>query len=99
MTHMIQPAKARRLPYPFVAYPDPDGGYSIAFPDLPGVTTVADDLATIPDAVRDMLAFTFDGDEEDGRLVPAPAATFPEDGVVSLFGATRSLGQINERLD
>lgn len=86
MSHVIWPAEARALPYPFVAYPDPDGGYSIAFPDLPGVTTVADDLAAVPEAIRDVLAFAFDGDEADGRLVPAPAGTFPDDGIVTVFG-------------
>ncbi len=42
-------------PYPYLVVPDPDGGYVIRFPDLPGCMTQvesADEIAPMADEIR-----------------------------------------------
>lgn len=80
---MIKAAEARDLRYPFVALPTEvdDGGYTIVFPDLPGVSSWAPDLEAIAPNVREALELEFDGAEADGFLVPAPSA-YPVDHLV-----------------
>lgn len=84
-TTMIRPAEARRRRYPFVVLPDEteDDGYSIVFPDLPGVTSWSPTLEEIPHNVREVLELEFDGSEEDGWLVPAPSP-YPDDDTIHI---------------
>ncbi len=83
MAHKIKAAEARGLRYPFVAIPNDgeDGGYDIVFPDLPGLSSWAPDLETIPANVREVLDLNWDNAEATGFLVPAPSG-YPDDQMV-----------------
>jgi predicted RNase H-like HicB family nuclease len=65
------------LQYPFNAIADPDGGYVIVFPDLPGCLTQVETIDEIPamaeEARRHWIETTF----EDGQDVPLPS--YPEE--------------------
>lgn len=82
---LIRPVEARQRRYPFVVLPDEteDDGYSIVFPDLPGVSSWSPTLEEIPQNVREVLDLEFDGSEEDGWLVPAPSP-YPEDDTIHI---------------
>lgn len=90
MTKVIPAAEARTRCYPFVALADEDedGGYSIVFPDLPGVTSWARTLNDVAANVREALEVTFDVAELLGMLVAGPSG-YPEDGVIRLDGEQR----------
>lgn len=80
-TCMIPAAEARRQRYSFVVLPDEteDDGYSIVFPDLPGVTSWAQTLDEVASNVRVALRLAFDGAEASGWLVPAPSPEQEDD--------------------
>ena len=71
MTQLIKAAEARGLRYPFVAIPDESdtGGYTLVFPDLPGVSSWAPTLDAVPSHVLEVLDLEFEGAEADGFLV------------------------------
>lgn len=110
MVHLIKPAEAQEFRYPFVAIPDESdtGGYTIVFPDLPGVSSWAPTLDAVPINVREVLDLEFAGAEADGLLVPAPSgypanrmvrwgqaqepARDPEVSVLSAAAAGQALG-------
>jgi predicted RNase H-like HicB family nuclease len=83
MTQLIKAAEARGLRYPFVAIPDESdtGGYTLVFPDLPGVSSWAPTLDAVPSHVLEVLDLEFEGAEADGFLVPAPSG-YPADRMV-----------------
>lgn len=58
--------------YPAIFTPEEDGGYSIAFPDVPGCYTQGDDLADAMYMAEDALALVLYGLEEEGKEIPAP---------------------------
>ena len=60
--------------YPAIFTPEPDGGYSIHFPDLEGCHTCGDDMADGLMMAEDALALVLYGYETDGREIPAPSA-------------------------
>lgn len=83
MAHKIKAAEARGLRYPFVAIPSvgEDGGYDIVFPDLPGLSSWAPTLESVPANVREVLDLNWDNAEATGYLVPAPPG-YPVDQTV-----------------
>jgi antitoxin HicB len=65
------------LTYPVRFEPDPDVGYVIRFPDLPGCTSHASSLneaVTVADEIRELW---IRGEYEDGRDIPLPS--YPEE--------------------
>ncbi|HVX29285.1 MAG TPA: type II toxin-antitoxin system HicB family antitoxin, partial [Nitrolancea sp.] len=65
------------LEYPFNVIADPDGGYVIVYPDLPGCLSVADSLDEVcpmaEDARRGWLTVAY----EQGMEIPLPS--YPEE--------------------
>ncbi len=65
------------LSYPFRASADPDGGYVITFPDLPGCMTQVEDAAEIGPAAEEARRLWIITEYEDGENVPLPS--YPEE--------------------
>jgi predicted RNase H-like HicB family nuclease len=63
--------------YPFNVTADPDGGYVILFPDLPGCMTQVESLEAIPLAAAEIRELWIETEFEAGRDVPPPS--FPEE--------------------
>lgn len=61
------------LEYPFNVIADPDGGYAILFPDLPGCYTEADTLDEIPAAVEEARTLWLETAYEQGMDIPMPS--------------------------
>lgn len=59
--------------YPAIFTPEPDGGFSIHFPDLEGCYTCGDDMADSLMMAEDALALVLYGYEADGREIPDPS--------------------------
>jgi predicted RNase H-like HicB family nuclease len=49
-----------------------NGGYSVVFPDVPGVVTAGDDFDETLRMAHEALAFHIDGMRENGENVPEP---------------------------
>jgi antitoxin HicB len=64
------------LDYPFQALADPDGGYVIVFPDLPGAMTQVESIEEIGAAVAEIKALWIETEYGRGREIPMP--TYPE---------------------
>lgn len=60
--------------YPAVFTPEPEGGYSINFPDLEGCFTQGDDMTEALMMAEDVLALVLYGYETDGREIPVPSS-------------------------
>lgn len=77
-----------RYIYPAIFEPIERGGYTITFPDLPGIVTEGDDLSEALYMAKDALELHLYGMEEDNDPIPSPtapeAASVPERGFVSL---------------
>jgi antitoxin HicB len=52
---------------------DPDGGYVIVYPDLPGCVTQAETLAEIPVMAEEARRLWLETVFEDGQEIPAPS--------------------------
>jgi antitoxin HicB len=65
------------LDYPFVAHPDPEGGYVILFPDLPGCMTQVETIEEIGTAASEICALWIESEYEDGKDIPLPS--YPEE--------------------
>ncbi|MCC6177559.1 MAG: toxin-antitoxin system HicB family antitoxin [Chloroflexi bacterium] len=63
--------------YPFQVLADPDGGYVIVFPDLPGCLSQADTLDEIPAMAEDARRAWMTAAYEDGDEIPPPS--YPEE--------------------
>ena len=61
------------LQYPFVAHADPDGGYVIVYPDLPGCLSQAETLDEIPAMAEDARMGWIETEYEEGRNIPEPS--------------------------
>ena len=60
------------LPYKLELIPDPEGGYVVRYPDLPGCLSVGDDInEAISNAMDAKLAW-FSAALEEGRDIPEP---------------------------
>jgi predicted RNase H-like HicB family nuclease len=65
------------LSYPFKATPDPDGGYVITFPDLPGCMTQVEDAAEIGAAAEEARRLWITTEYEEAGDIPEPS--YPEE--------------------
>jgi predicted RNase H-like HicB family nuclease len=65
------------MQYPFQVIADPDGGYVVVFPDLPGCMTQAETIDEIPAAAEDARRSWITAVYEDGEAVPLPS--YPEE--------------------
>jgi len=65
------------LEYPFQAVADPDGGYVIIFPDLPGCLTQVDEIAEIGPMAEDARQGWIETAYEHGMEIPLPS--YPEE--------------------
>jgi antitoxin HicB len=65
------------LQYPFNVIADPDGGYVIVFPDLPGCMTQVERVDEIPVMAEDVRRLWIETVYEDGDEVPLPS--YPEE--------------------
>ena len=59
--------------FPAVLSPDPDGGYTVIFPDLPGCVTEGDTLAEALYMASDAMAGWLYSTEEHKETIPAPS--------------------------
>ena len=60
------------LDYPFQALTDPDGGYVIVFPDLPGAMTQVESVAEIGESAAEIKALWIETEYGRGREIPMP---------------------------
>ena len=65
------------LEYPFQVIADPDGGYVVVFPDLPGCMTQADSYEEIAAMAQDARALWIETAYDHGREIPLPS--YPEE--------------------
>ena len=76
---MVTPASRKPLEhyldlqYPFVVHADPDGGYVIVYPDLPGCLSQAETLDEIPVMAEDARTGWIETEYEEGRNIPEPS--------------------------
>jgi antitoxin HicB len=64
------------LQYPFNVYADPDGGYVVVFPDLPGCMTQADTLDELLETAEDARTGWIETEYDLGHDIPLPS--YPE---------------------
>lgn len=62
--------------YPFHVLADPEGGYVVVHPDLPGCMTQFDDLADLPWMVTEARELWIESEYESGHDIPLPS--YPE---------------------
>jgi antitoxin HicB len=60
--------------YPYDVTAEPDGGFSAAFPDVPGAMTQADSKADLERQAEDALVSALAALVEDGAAIPEPSA-------------------------
>jgi predicted RNase H-like HicB family nuclease len=65
------------LQYRFNAIADPDGGYVIEFPDLPGCLTQVETIDEIPEMAEEARRLWIEATYEDGQEIPLPS--YPEE--------------------
>lgn len=65
------------LQYPFNVVADPDGGYVVIFPDLPGCMTQVERLDEIPAMAEDARRLWIETEYERGHEIPLPS--YPEE--------------------
>lgn len=65
------------LEYPFQVIADPDGGYVVLFPDLPGCMTQADSYEEIAEMAQDVRALWIESAYDQGLEIPLPS--YPEE--------------------
>lgn len=61
------------LQYPFNVHADPDGGYVVVFPDLPGCMTQAEDLEELAPMAEDARTGWIETEYELGHDIPLPS--------------------------
>jgi len=65
------------LDYPFTAHADPEGGYVLVFPDLPGCMTQVERIEEIGSAAEEIRTLWIETEYEDGKEIPSPS--YPEE--------------------
>ncbi len=65
------------LEYPFQVIADPDGGYVVVFPDLPGCLTQADSYEEIAEMAQDVRTLWIETAYDQGLDIPLPS--YPEE--------------------
>lgn len=71
MTPRTAPAELD-LAYPFEVLPDPEGGFVVRFPGLPGCITQVDDASQIGSAAAEALDLWIETTLADGQTLPEP---------------------------
>ena len=66
------------LNYPFQAVADPDGGWVVLFPDLPGCITQGDTLEELTSMAREAMELWIEGVYERGGDIPLPTYYDPQ---------------------
>jgi antitoxin HicB len=61
------------MQYPFNVIADPDGGYVVVFPDLPGCMTQVETLAELPAMAEDARTGWMATEYEQGHEIPLPS--------------------------
>lgn len=61
------------LEYPFNVLADPDGGYVVVFPDLPGCMTQVETLDEVGTAANEIRILWIRTEYEDGEDIPLPS--------------------------
>ncbi len=64
------------LEYSFRVEADPEGGYAVWFPDLPGCFTEADSLEELPAAVAEARSLWLETAYEQGIEIPLPSHSY-----------------------
>ena len=77
--------------YPFNVIADPDGGYVVVFPDLPGCLTQVESLAELPAMVEDAKRAWMTSVFEAGQEIPPPSRPDTEYSGKFIIRAPRSL--------
>ncbi len=77
MTHSKTLEAYLALEYPFNVLADPDGGYVVVFPDLPGCMTQADTYEEIAFMAEDVRRLWIETAYDLGRDIPLPS--YPEE--------------------
>jgi predicted HicB family RNase H-like nuclease len=72
------------LDYPFQAIADPDGGYVILFPDLPGCMTQVETIDEIGPAAAEIKELWLETEHERGAEIPLPSYPEPYSGKFNL---------------
>lgn len=65
------------LAYPFNVVADPDGGYVIVFPDLPGCMSQVDTLDEVGPVAEEIRTLWIETEYERGADIPSPS--YPEE--------------------
>ena len=61
------------LHHPYEVHPDPRGGYSISYPDLPGCLSQAEESSEIPQMAEDARRGWIETEYQEGREIPLPS--------------------------
>ena len=61
------------LQYPYTVHPDPDGGYSISYPDLTGCLSQAEESSEIPQMAENARRGWIETEYHEGREIPPPS--------------------------
>jgi predicted RNase H-like HicB family nuclease len=69
---MITLEQALARQYPFVVTVEPEGGWAIRFPDLPGCTAYAESFDEIGPMARTSLEIWLRSEMEQGHPIPEP---------------------------
>lgn len=67
---------------PLILAPQPEGGYTVTSPELPGLVTEGDSLAEALTNVEDALRATLELYEDTGRPFPGGLVQDPEAGAI-----------------
>lgn len=59
-------------PYSFAVIPDPDGGFFIHYPDLPGCMTQVEELTEIGPAADEIRVLWLEPAYDQGVVIPLP---------------------------
>lgn len=65
------------LQYPFEAVPEPQGGYLIRFPDLPGCLAQVETMDQVAEMAQDVFTTWMEVSYEEGDEIPLPS--YPEE--------------------
>ncbi len=61
------------LEYSFHVLADPEGGYLIEFPDLPGCMSQVDDLSEVTSTAEEIRTLWIETEHAEGREIPLPS--------------------------
>lgn len=70
-------------PYPYTVSPDPEGGYFIAFPDLPGCMTQVGESHEIPAAADEIRSLWLEAAYAQHLAIPLPRVNADDKGLSS----------------